>query len=532
MYIQRYNRTKNGKQHQSVFLVESYREDGKVKHRHLANLSALPQSAILAIENELKGIKPPKENTYSLEEIRPLQGKNCGAIISIMQLAKRLGISTALGNTKEGKLALLQIMGRIICQGSRLHIASQWAATQALEEVIDMGFFNEDSLYENLSWLCDNQERIENTLFKHRHKEKKIQSIYLYDVTSSYLEGTYNELAAYGYNRDGKKGKMQIVVGLLCDNEGYPISVEVFEGNTQDSTTVAAQLVKLQKRFGIKDVIMVGDRGMIKSAAIDTINDLNWYYITAITKPQLEKLLKQDVLQLSLFTDQLMEVQADGIRYVLRRNPQRAGEIQASRTAKLAKVKVLIEAKNKYLALHPKAKPEVALKAVETKVKQLKIQDWIILATNDRMIEITMDEVAQKEAATLDGCYVIKTNVPNKNAEKEIIHQRYKDLALVESAFRTFKQSFEELRPIYLRRADRTKGHVFICMLAYIIIKYTCDQCKDLDITHKQIFRQLDEIQYTIYNHKNIQLKVLPKELRQQTNDIINKLNIKLPDYL
>ena len=155
----------------------------------------------------------------------------------------------------------------------------------------------------------------------------------MYDVTSSYFEGTENELAAYGYNRDGKKGKMQIVIGLLCDEQGYPISVEVFKGNTQDTATLASQFKKLQTRFGIENVIMVGDRGMIKSASIATISELNWYYITAITKPQVETLLKNGDIQLELFIDELIEI--DEVRYVLHRNPIRAVEIQESRNQKL-----------------------------------------------------------------------------------------------------------------------------------------------------------------------------------------------------
>ena len=537
MYIQRYKKNKKGKTYQSAFLVEAYREAGKVKHRHLANLSALPENILVSIEKELKVNKVTNSNTtsnsYSLKDLQPSQGKCCGGIIAIHQLSKRIGISEALGKSKEAKLALVQIMGRILCQRSRNYIANEWIAGQAIEEVLNIGNFTEDTLYSNLDWLCENQEKIENKLFKIRHKGS-IETIYLYDVTSSYFEGTENELAAYGYNRDGKRGKMQIVIGLLCDNDGYPISIEVFAGNTQDTSTVHSQLQKLKKRFGIKNVIMVGDRGMIKKASIATINDMNWCYITAITKPQIETLLKSTVLQLEMFTEKLMEVEHDNVRYVLRRNPYRAEEIQVNRDSKLGKIKELVKLKNEYLSAHPKSKLKTALTELNKKIEKLKLGQWISVTSRDsnRTLTLNINKEQLDEESKLDGCYVIKSNVPKDLADGDTLHSRYKDLALVETAFRTMKQSFEELRPIYVRKELRTKGHVFVCMLSYIIVKYASIQCKDLDFTRKHIFETLNNIQYVTFDHKNIQLKVLPKKLLPQSQKIIDALNIKLPDYL
>jgi transposase len=529
LYIQRYKRTKKGKVYQSAFLVESFREEGKVKHKHLANLSSLPEHLLLVLEKELKNTK--KEDSFSLKDLQASQGKCCGGIIAIQQLCKRLFIEKALGTSKEAKLALIQIMGRILCQGSRNYIANEWVASQAIEEILGVRPFTEDDLYSNLDWLAINQEKIEDKLFKMRH-QGKIECVYLYDVTSSYFEGTENELASFGYNRDGKKGKMQIVVGLLCDHDGYPISVEVFKGNTQDASTVHAQLQKLKKRFGIEHVIMVGDRGMIKKAAIETITDFNWYYITAITKPQVETLIQANIIQLELFTDKLIEVEYEATRYVLRRNPSRAIELNLSRDSKLNKIQQLLNLKNEYLKEHPKAKVQTALKAINERIKKLKLSKWLTLLEQNRILSLNINQEILKEDAALDGCYVIKSNVPKELADQDQLHNRYKDLQMVEAAFRTMKQTFEELRPIYVRKEKRTKGHVFVCMLSYIVIKYASEQCKQLEYTRKHIFNTLDNIQYISYDHKNIQLKILPKKLLPQTQQIIEKLNIKLPTYL
>ena len=527
MFIQEYNKRNNGKVYRSVFLTESYREDGKIKHRHLANLTNLPQNLLDALKRELKGLSTP-----SADDMVFTQGKSCGGLILIKEICKRLGITDALGKDEQAPVALLQIIGRVLCQKSRLFIATQWAPHQALDEVLHTGAFNEDTLYANLDWLSQNQEKIEKKLFNFRHPDKKLKTVYLYDVTSSYLEGTHNELAAFGYNRDKKQGKMQIVIGLLCDEDGYPVSVQVFEGNTQDVTTVSDQLKKLKSRFGVEQVVFVGDRGMIKSASITEITELAWYYITAITKPQIETLIKQKLFQLELFTDKLMEVKQDEIRYVLHRNPIRANEINQSRLSKIESVKKLAELKNEYLSVHTKASETVALKAVQTKASHLKIGGCLNIQCKKRKITVEILRDKMTEDAQLDGCYVIKSNLPAQLASTDTLHDRYKDLSMVEQAFRTMKQAFEEVRPIYVRKEKRTRGHVLVCMLAYIVVKYIWDECKDLGINQINIFKSLDQIQYIQYDIKNATVKTLPKILTEDQDKIIKKLKIKLPTYV
>ena len=235
MYIDISTITKNGRTYKRVLLRESYRENGQVKKRTIANLSACSDQGIEAIKLALEH----KDNLTELgsvkENLTLRQGDSVGAVWLVYQMACRLGIASALGHSREGKLALWQVIARVIDQGSRLS-AVRFAESRAACDILDCDAFNEEHLYANLDWLHEHQEEIENKLFRRPH-DKENTEVFLYDVTSSYLEGKHNELGAFGYNRDGKRGKQQIVIGLLCDAEGTPLSIEVFPGNTTDTKT-------------------------------------------------------------------------------------------------------------------------------------------------------------------------------------------------------------------------------------------------------------------------------------------------------
>ena len=273
MYIQRINRKQNGKVYTSIILARSYRENGKQKRETVAVLTKWPKHLIAALEAGLKN----KQMT-DFKDFVYTQGKSFGGIFVMNELCKRLGIHHALARTAYGKITLLQIIARILNNGSQRAIEG-WAKLNAVQEVLQMQIPTLDECYANLSLLETKQEHIENKIFKFQHKENKPTNIYLYDVTSSYFEGQKNELSAYGYNRDGKKGKKQIVIGLLCDETGDPISVEVFKGNTNDLQTFSSQLQKVKQRFNIKDVVMVGDKGMIKKVQITDILKDGFSYI-------------------------------------------------------------------------------------------------------------------------------------------------------------------------------------------------------------------------------------------------------------
>ena len=258
-------------------------------------------------------------------------------------------------------------------------------------------------------------------------------NLFLYDVTSSYFEGDKNELAEYGYNRDGKKGKKQIVIGLLTDDEGFPVSCEVFQGNTKDNETFKNQVDKVAKRFGIKKVTFVGDRGMIKSAQISGLS-ADDYYITALTKPQIEKLLKDDVFQMELFDKTICEIIDKEIRYVLRRNPIRTKEIQENRQSKLKTVKKLCVKKTQYLAEHSRAMVKVAKREIKELIDKLKIDKWTSVRSKGRIFSVEINDIELSGIEKLDGCYTIKTNLSAIDASKKTIHDRYKSLAEVEWA--------------------------------------------------------------------------------------------------
>jgi len=471
----------NGKTYQSIYLRESYRDGHKVRKRNLANLTHCDPQQVAAIELALRH-KGALAALGSLDQIELRQGPSVGAVWCLAQLARRLGLPRALGPGFAPQLALWQVLARLLEPGSRL-AAVRLAQLHAACDVLGIRRgFDENDLYANLGWLSAQQQAIEDRLFAARRKGRPPQ-LFLYDVTSSYLEGEHNAYGAYGYNRDGKKGKKQIVIGLLCDDQGEPLSTEVFRGNTQDPQTFGAQVRKASQRFGCERVTFVGDRGMIKSGQLEQLAQAGFHYITAITKPQIEALLAGGVLQLELFAEPLCEVEQDGVRYILRRNPLRAEQMARSRADKQARVERLRQQRNQYLGAHPRAQVATAEKALRAKIAQLKIDGWLGVESEGRSLKLRVDAAALEQAARLDGCYVIKTDLAASAASKELVHGRYKDLALVEQAFRTSKSVHLETRPIYVRTAAHTRGHVLVVMLAYLIRRELARAWAALDVT-------------------------------------------------
>ena len=521
---------KSKKIYESVLLRESYREGGKVRKRTVANLSHCTAQEIAAIRLALQH-KSDLSQLGSLEQSVELEeGLSMGAVWAVHQVAKRLGIAKALGNGFEGKLAMWQVIARVIDQGSRLS-AVRLAQTHAACDVLEIRRgFDENDLYENLSWCADNQAKIERLLFSTRRKDAKPE-IFLYDVTSSYLEGRKNFFGEYGYNRDGKKGKQQIVVGLLCDEEGEPVSTEVFAGNTQDTGTFASQVRKAAERFGCKRVTFVGDRGMIKMPQIESLPE-GCHFITAITKAQIHSLCARGVIQIGLFDEDLCEVEEQGVRYILRRNPVRVEEINSSRIGKLKSIERLVQGRNIYLSEHSKAKVETALKCVSKKIDHLKMGQWLKVSSEQRTVQLKVDKEALQEASCLDGCYVIKTDLPPHVATKEVIHDRYKDLAEVERGFRTCKTDFLELRPVYVQKEKSTQGHVLIVMLANMVIRALRAALDQFDLTVEEALKQLSTLcsmQMVVKNGASC-LKI-PRP-REQSRQLLKALDVRMPTVL
>ncbi len=529
MYIDK--STSKGK-YVRYLLRENYRENGKVKHKTIANLSKCSADEIEAIKLALKHKNDLTTLSTIYNSVSLKQGLSVGGVWLIYQIAKQIGIVGSLGSTREGKLALWQVVARVIDQGSRLS-AVRLASRHAGCDILNMESFNEDDLYTNLDWLNENQAKIEDKLYKKLYCDKEKPHLFLYDVTSSYLEGKSNQLGAFGYNRDKKKGKKQIVIGLLCNEEGVPLTIEVFKGNTQDPKTISNQIKKVVQRFGGKEVIFVGDRGMIKNKQIEEIKEEGFHYITAITKPQIEKLLSEKVLQMSLFDKELAEVETDEeLRYVLRRNPVRAEEIRKTRGEKSARIEKEIEKQNGYLKIHLRAKEEVAVRKIKELCKKLKITDWVEIKITERVITIEMDEDKLKEAEKLDECYVLKTDLTKEQVSKETIESRYKDLSKVEWAFRTSKTVNLEMRPIHVVLASRTRGHAFVVMLAYRIIQELSKRWKSVDLTVEEGIEELTTL-------CAIEVKIDAKpaynkipEPRKSIKELLKKAGVDLPDVL
>ena len=518
--------TKSGKTYTRHLLRTSYREERKVKHKTIANLSSCTEDEIAAIKLALKH-KGNLQELTSFKSLNVEQGLAVGAVWTLKTIAERLGIGRALGKMHMGVLALWLVCARLIDQGSRLS-AVRLAGTHAACDVLGIDKrFTEDTLYKVLDWCCENQQEIEDKLFRSRYRDTPPR-VYLYDVTSSYLEGQQNELGEYGYNRDGKKGKKQIVIGLLTDPKGFPLSVQAFKGNTPDQSTVWDQIRKLKDRFGAERVTLVGDRGMLKSPQQESLNDEDFHFITAITKPQIEKLLKSGIFQLELFETQICEVEVENIRYILRRNPQRRNEIRQNRDDMIRKVHQLVNDRNRYLSEHPKANPDVAFRKVTTYISKRKLSTFCMTTLGQRRISIRIDEEAKKEYEKLDGCYAIKTDLKKEHAGAKEIHDRYKDLAQVEQAFGMMKTVYLEERPFFVRKACRTRGHMLIVMLAYMITHHIRGYWNEIDCTVEEGIRELSSISADVVRVAGKEIAMIPTP-RSTGAELLKALDVVLP---
>jgi transposase len=530
MFVDSSKSVQRGKTYVRHLLRDSYRDkaDGRIRHHTLANLSHCSEAEIAAIKLALAN----KENLATLgniQEIKSKQGLRIGLVYTLKTVAERVGLTKALGPTPEGKLALWQVMARFIDQGSRLS-AVRLAESHATCDLLGLEAFNEDHLYNNLAWLSKHQEAIEKRLFR-KHYGHTPPQLFLYDVSSTYLEGMHNILAAFGYNRDRKKGKPQLVFGLLTGPDGTPVAVRVFAGNTTDGETVAEQVRILVRSFGVEGVTLVGDRGMLKQPQIAKLNEAHFHYITAITKPQIRTLLKEGVFQLGLFEDNICEVASEGVRYILRRNPERAGEIAANREDKLSSVNRFLSQKNSYLAEHPRARVKVAQREIDTRIKKLDIENWVKTVSQDSKLTLEIDEAARRELAELDGCYVIKTDLPVAAAIAETIHERYKDLALVEQAFRTFKRELLEVQPTYVRTEASTRGHVFVVMLAYLLERELNKYWHGLELTKAECIDRLGSLCGIEMELGQQSYQTVP-EATGDCKKLLDAANIKLPPIL
>ncbi len=451
----------NRKSPPAILLRQAYRENGKVKNRTLANLSNWEPARIEALRRALRG----DFDHAAFSE--PTLGPIFGLLYVLKQIADAIGITTALGNRRLGKLALFLVLARLAHQGSRLS-AVRWAQDHAVSEVLGLAGFDEDDLYAALDDLCARQEKIELALYRlyQRRRGQQPPRLFLYDITSSYLEGEDNELGEFGYNRDGKKGKLQIVIGLLTDAAGEPLAVRVFKGHTSDPVTVAEQIKIIKEQFQVQELVFVGDRGMVKSKGKQALEQAKLHYITALTDPQIRRLLNEGTLQLELFNEQICEVEGDGVRYVLRKNPAEAAREQHRLEDKLEKLEGKMAARNEESKTKPRCQPEAGQRKLEGWVERHKLTGLVELKLDGRTLVLERQEAAIEKSLQLAGCYVVTTDVLKQSMSAQEVHDSYVSLQQVERDFRAMKTGLLEVRPVFVRKENRTRGHVFCCLLA------------------------------------------------------------------
>ncbi|HXO84561.1 MAG TPA: IS1634 family transposase [Gemmatimonadales bacterium] len=457
----------------AILLRESYRDAGKIKKRTIANLSDWPTEIVEGLRTLLKGGKVAPVDQESIIVRRALPHGHVAAVLGTL---RNIGLDRMLGPPRNRcrDLVIAMIVARLIAAASKLATARMLdplTASSSLGEVLGLGPVDEDELYVALDWLGERQEAIEKALArKHLHDG----TLVLYDVSSSYVEGRCCELARLGYNRDGKKGKLQIVYGLLCAADGCPVAIEVFEGDTGDPRTLAAQIDKVKKRFALERVALVGDRGMITQARLDAeIAPAGLDWITALRAPAIRTLVEAGALQMSLFDQRDMAAITSpdypGERLIVCRNPDLARERTRKREDLLAATEadLAVIAAAVRRARNPlRGEAEIALK-VGAVVNRHKVAKHFELSIGDATFSFHRKTEAIAAEAALDGIYVVRTNLPKKLLDDAATVGAYKSLARVERAFRSLKTVDIHLRPIFHWTTPRVRAHVLLCMLAY-----------------------------------------------------------------
>jgi hypothetical protein len=460
----------------AVLLREGYREGGKVKKRTLANLSKLPPEAIEALKRVLAG-----ETLVSAEEHLTIERSlSHGAVAAVVGTLRKLGLEQLLHSRRspERDRAVALVAARVLRPTSRLALARMLdpqTATSTLGAALGVQGVTSDQLYAAMDWLGRAQGRIEKKLAQRHLKEG---TLLLYDVTSTYFEGRRCPLAALGHNRDGKKGKLQIVVGMLCAPDGCPVAVEVFPGNTGDPATLASQIFKVRERWGLRRVVWVADRGLLTDARINEevrpVEGLDW--ITALRSPAIGALVDGGELQLSLFDERdLFEFQSTdypGERLVACRNPLLAEERARKRESllraterELEKIAAATRREKRRLV----GRDRIGLR-VGKMLGKYKVAKHFVLDITDSGFTYHRDPARIEQEARLDGIYVIRTSVSADEIGTEAVVRSYKELSQVEWAFRDLKTVHLEVRPVRHRLEDRVRAHAFICMLAYYVM--------------------------------------------------------------
>jgi len=573
MYIQRNKKAKKGGgYYESALLCHKYRENGEIKTQVLTNLSMLPAEAILSLENSLKE-KQHQKTTILDTDISVEKVIDFGYFFIIFSLLENLRI-TQLFDTllpKQSPIIKLLIIGKIITRGSKLAIFNWIQRNPFFAEIlsIELDKLTLEMIYQTVAILPDYQNKIERKWGLYNDVSKK--EIFLYDITSSYFEGVTNSLAAFGYNRDKKSGKMQITIGLITDKDGFPLKIEVFEGNENDHKTVVKQLKDIKENFKAQRIIFVGDRGMKIRYNLELMNEIEREgidYITGLTKDEIKGLLTQNIIQLDLFTNELVEVLDDKTRYILSLNPELKKEKREFRTKirekfedEIGKIqnqwqkrknqnisnleKIKEGSKNKKLVTEFKDELiESYKKRVYSLLEKYNMNSYYCITISCVEFKIDFNLAAFNNDKNLDGLYVLVTNVKSEKLNKKEVREQYKNLQHIEHAFRDMKSARLNIRPIFHVNESTTRGHILISMFSYTII-YTMEQAifpllkeikKDSkkQLSYKDIEEELKEIKIVELNiGKNVQKIQLTKltETQQKIFEIFKIKEDKLAKF-
>jgi DDE family transposase len=459
----------------AILLRESYRDEGKVKTRTLANLSNWPEHKVQTLKRALKGLPPATDLSEAFEITRSLPH---GHVAAVLGTARALGIDELIdpSPSRRRDLVTAMLVAQVIAPGSKLATARGLrteTATSSLGQLLGVTGCDEDDLYAAMDWALARKDAIETALAA-RHLVNG--TLVLYDVSSAAFEGRTCPLGAIGHARDGVKGRLQIVYGLLCTTAGIPIAIEVFEGNTADPTTLAAQIEKLKHRFKLSRVCLVGDRGMLTDARIrDEVRPAQLDWLSALRAPQIKALVEAGALQLSLFDEQdLVEIDSPdfpGERLVCCHNPvlaadrgRKRGELLAATEKELAPIAAATRRERRPL----RGKDTIALRVGKV-INHYKMAKHFTLEITDESFTFSRNTAAIAAEAALDGIYVLRTSLPAGTLPTDDVVLRYKGLEDVERFFRTLNSELD-VRPIRHRLADRVRAHMFLRMLSYYLI--------------------------------------------------------------
>jgi transposase len=452
----------------AILLREGYREGGRVKNRTLANLTHWPPDRVEGLRRLLRG-EPLVPVTKLFEVVASPHHGHVHAVLTAMQ---RLGFAALIAArpSRERALVVAMVAARILEPDSKL-ATTRWWHTTTLPAELGVADADEDDLYAAMDWVLARQDRIEQKLAA-RHLQAG--GLVLYDLTSSYVEGTTCPLAAFGHNRDGKRGKRQINYGLLTDAPGRPLAVSVFKGNTGDPPTLLPHVERVRERFGIEQLVLVGDRGMISQTQITVLKTLEGVaWITALRTGALRELAVEGYLQLGLFDErnlfELTHPDYPGERLVACRNPELAKLRAHKRQALLdATVKALEQVHGMVARGRLKGREAIGVRVGKV-VNRYKVAKHIQLDIRDNGLDFRIDAARVAAEAALDGIYVVRTSVPPERLSAADTVRSYKQLSQVERAFRSLKTIDLKVRPIHHRLGGRVRAHIFLCMLAYYV---------------------------------------------------------------